>query len=291
MKDQDYLQRFIFEQLGLRGEWVRLQQSWLDSRQNLTISSSAVESLFGQALAASVLLSATIKYKGSLILQAQGQGALKAVVAQCTHDRKVRGWMRSEGAIAGSTLREMMGGGHLAITIESEISDPYQGIVGLDDESLAANLKTYFSQSEQLNTQLWLFADHQFAAGLLLQEVPDRKLSSEDWERVCMLAETITVEEIMQLDSEELLYRLFNEEQVRVYEPESIEFGCTCSREKTAATLLSLGQDELHSILAEKDIISVGCQFCGEHYEFDKVDVENLLQNPDAGLTTSPTKH
>ncbi len=291
MKEQDYLQRFIFEQLGLRGEWVRLHKSWEDCRRNLGFASSDVEALFGQAMAASVLLSATIKFNGSLILQAQGEGALKAVVAQCTHDKKIRGWVRNDKEVPKGNIQQMLGQGHLAITIESDIADPYQGIVSLDEKTLSENLQNYFTQSEQLNTRLWLFADKHFAAGLLLQEVPDRKLSPLDWERISILADTVTQEEMMTLDSEEMLYRLFNEEEVKVYDPEAVQFGCTCSRQKTASTLLALGRSELELILSEQDLISVGCQFCGEQFEFDKVDVENLLQNPDAGFPGSTSRH
>ncbi len=291
MKEQDCLRRFIFEELGVRGEWVRLQESWQQARQFQTPANEAVESQLGQALAAVVLLSATIKFKGSMILQVQGGGELKTLVAQATHERKIRGLIRSSNNVPVGSLKEMMGEGQLVLTVEPESSEPYQGIVPLEEDNLAAVLRTYFTQSEQLQTQLWLFANKTHAAGLFIQELPDQSHYKADWERIEMLAATVTEEEMMRFDSDELLYRLFNEEKVRLYEPEQIAFACRCSRQKISGTLLALGRHELETIFQERESIEVGCQFCGRQYGFDKVDIENLLrhQSTENGISGDST--
>lgn len=293
MKQQDCLRRFIFEQHGVRGEWVRLQTSLTEAKQYQRITDDAVGAQMGQALAAAVLLSATIKFKGAMIMQIQGGGELKALVAQASSDRKIRGLVRSADKVGGTNLREMVGeGGRLVLTVESENAEPYQGIVGIEADTLAEVLEVYFRRSEQLNTRLWLFADGNTAAGLMIQELPGEHKDPADWERLEMLAATVTAEEIFALDCEDLLYRLFHQEQVRIFEAEAVEFKCNCSRQKIAGTLAALGRSELHAILQEREDIEVDCQFCGAQYRFDKIDVENLLANPAAETETNPpTRH
>ena len=276
MKEQDCIRRFIFEQLGLRGEWVRLQKSWEKTKQHQLLPEPAQE-LLGQALTASVLLSETIKFKGALILQAQGNGPIKTLVTQTTHDRKIRGLVRCNDQVTEGDLSSLMGEGRLVITVEPERGEPYQGIVSLEGNSLSDAICTYFLQSEQLQTRVWLFANETHAAGLLIQELPGQKEYKEDWERVLALANTITKNEMLQLNSEEILYRLFNEEKVRLFEPETIEFSCTCSRNKIEKTLLAMGRSELEDILKERELIEVNCEFCSEYFCFDKIDIENLL--------------
>ncbi|MFW5443873.1 MAG: Hsp33 family molecular chaperone HslO [Methylococcaceae bacterium] len=289
MKEQDCLRRFLFEELGVRGEWVRLQTSWQQSKQYQQLSDGVQEHL-GQALATAVLLSATIKFDGTLILQAQGDGALKTLVAQCTHDRKIRGLARSEDNVAAGTLSEMMGDGRLVITVEPKQGEPYQGIVPLEGKQLADVITRYFLQSEQLETRVWLFANETHAAGLFIQELPAQEGYAADWERICALADTVTKQEMLMLDSDEMLFRLFNEEKVRLFEPESIEFECACSREKIETTLVSLGRNELQAILQEREVIDVDCDFCGANYRFDRVDVESLLSGQPVE-TLSSTRH
>ena len=278
MKDQDCLRRFLFEQLGVRGEWVRLQTSWQQAKQYQPLSAGVQEQL-GQALAAVVLLSATIKFDGAMILQAQGNGRLKALIAQATHDRKIRALARGETKIAAATLPEMMGEGRLVLTVEPTQGEPYQGVVSLAGEALADVITTYFLQSEQLETRVWLFANETHAAGLFIQELPVQENYEADWERITALANTVTKDEMLSLDCEEMLFRLFNEEKVRVFEPEPVEFECGCSEQKIETALLTLGKKELDAILLEKEVIAVNCEFCGQHYDFDKIDVENLLSN------------
>lgn len=276
MKEQDCLRRFLFEELGVRGEWVRLQDSFQAAKQYQAMPEAVVSS-FGQALAAVTLLSATIKFKGSMILQAQGEGALRALVAQATDERGIRGLVRCDDDLKASSFQQMMGKGRLVLTVESDISEPYQGVVSLTGEGLAGVLENYFQQSEQLATRLWLFANESQAVGLFLQELPVQEGYKADWERIEMLASTVTEEEMLDLDCEAMLYRLFNEEKVRVYEPEAVTFKCQCSREKITGTLKSLGREDLDEAFNEQGIIEVGCEFCGHQYHFNKSDVDTIL--------------
>ena len=276
MKEQDCFRRFLFEKLGVRGEWVRLQDSWQEAKKHQLLS-EAVQEQLGQALAAVVLLSATIKFDGSLILQAQGAGTLKTLVAQSTHDRKIRGLARCDDQMLVGNLSEMMGDGRLIITVEPKKGEPYQGIVSLAGDKLADVIISYFLQSEQLETRVWLFANETHAAGLFLQELPAEENYKADWERISILANTVTKDEMLGLDSEEILFRLFNEEKVRLFESEPVVFECSCSQKKIESTLLTLGREELEGILQELSSIDVGCDFCGKKYSFDEVDVKNML--------------
>jgi molecular chaperone Hsp33 len=289
MIDRDHLHRFLFEDAEIRGEWVQLNASWqaVLACHNYP---SAVQSQLGQALAATVLLSATIKFKGSFILQVQSGGPLKTLVTQATHHRTVRGLARWDGEIPQGSLLEIYGPGRLVLTIQTAGKEPYQGIVSLEGTNLAEALQTYFSHSEQLQTCLWLAADDQQAVGLFLQELPSRPGRDADWERIALLAGTVTAQEMLSLPSEELLYRLFNEERVRLFEPEPVSFRCDCSWKRIENTLIALGPKEIEAILEEQSTIEVDCEFCNRHYSFDQVDMEQLFTER-VRAPVPPTKH
>ncbi|WP_333874349.1 Hsp33 family molecular chaperone HslO [Methylobacter sp.] len=276
MIEQDLLRRFLFEELGVRGEWVKLTGSWQAAKLHQRGSENMQQQL-GQALAAVVMLSATVKFKGSMILQAQGDGDIKTLVAQATDQREIRGLVRGKENAAPGSLENMFGQGRLVLTIEMENGSPYQGIVPLQGNNLAVALQTYFEQSEQLKTRLWLIANATHAVGLLLQELPAQDHYEADWEHIEILANTITEQELLDLDCEQLLYRLFNQEKIRLFDAEPVVFNCACSRSNIERTLLAMGRTELEDILKERGIIEVSCEFCGEQYHFDGVDVENIL--------------
>lgn len=276
MIEQDFLRRFLFEEIGVRGEWVNLTTSWQAAKQHQH-GSAVVQQLLGQALVAVVMLSATIKFKGSMILQAQGDGDITTLVAQSSDERKIRGLVRTQDDVTAGSLESMFGQGRLVLTVDSGKAQPYQGVVPLQGANLATALEGYFEQSEQLNTRLWLFANDTHAAGLLLQELPAQQGEEADWQRIEMLANTITEAELLELDCETLLYRLFHEEKVRLFDAEPVAFECSCSRQRIERTLRAMGQDELASILEERGGVEVICEFCGEHYHFDAIDVETFL--------------
>lgn len=289
MMNTDRFQRFLFEEIGVRGELVRLDASWQAVLKRHPYP-PAVRSQLGQAIAATVLLSATIKFVGSLILQIQGRGPLSTLVAQATHRRTIRGLAHWRGEVPIGPLSRVFGDGRLVLTIQREGLDPYQGIVALEGDQLASALQRYFSQSEQLPTRLWLVADNARAAGLLLQKLPRSEPVEEDWGRLVLLADTICEGELLRLPFEDLLYRLFHEETVRLYEPEPVTFRCGCSRQRIETMLLALGRREVENILAEQKAVEVDCEFCNKHYRFDAVDVGMLFAD-DFRTPVSPTQH
>lgn len=289
MKEQDCLRRFIFEDLGVRGNWVKLGESWRQSKEHQQAGNLIVDQL-GQALAAVSMLSATIKFKGSMILQVQGNGAIRTLVAQSTDEHKIRGLVRCNAPVESDSKQELFGEGHMILTIEREEGMPYQGVVSMAGRNFSEALEAYFTQSEQLNTRVWLVADHDRVAGLLLQELPVQKSYKEDWQRIEMLAQTLTEKELLELDCEQLLYRLFNQEKVRVFDAEPVEFKCSCSRNRIESTLRSIGRAELEEVLEEHGFIEVNCEFCGREFRFDRVDIESLLTQS-AVVNETDTRH
>jgi molecular chaperone Hsp33 len=285
----DFIQRFHFSDSPVRGELVQLGSS-VEEVLDRHAYPERVAGLLAEAMAAAVLLTSTLKFKGSLILQARGNGPLQTLMVECNHQRELRGiaglsddWSED---MAGLTLAQLFGDdGQLAITIDPEEGQRYQGIVPLDGATLAQCLEHYFVQSEQLPTRLWLAAEDENAAGLLLQVLPghDQGSDSDVWPRLCQLTDTVTAEELLDLPASQLLYRLYHEETVQLYESETVSFRCSCSRERTERVLLSLGEEELRGIIADQGAIEVACQFCNQEYRFDPVDVEQLLRGGAAG--------
>ena len=279
--DDDYLYRFVFEQFGVRGEFVCLGSSWQAVRERHDYP-PLVEQQLGKALTSVLLLSGTIKFKGSLILQLQGDGKIQALVAQATEQRTLRGMARFDAALKAEQQipdNELLGQARLVLTTEAPSGERYQGIVPVDGGDVASAVEGYFVQSEQLPTRLWLAADAGHAAGLFLQRLPQTPDDDEHWERVCVLADTIRDEELLNLDAQEVLRRLFHEEDLRLYEPEPVSFRCSCSRERVGATLASLGEGEVAQMLDEMGSIEVNCEFCAANYIFDTVDAAALFAN------------
>ncbi len=294
MPSNDLLNRFIFDDCDIRGELVTLGESY---REILTHNKypAAIQRLLGEFLAAVGLLSSTLKFDGMIILQARGDGAISTIMAECNHHNNIRGIVRlkedaelsAQQAQTGS-LQELLGNGVLVITIEPKRAENfggklerYQGIVPLEKETLAGCLEDYFQQSEQLATRLWFAADDQHASGFLIQALPQQLKTNDEnrdhWETIEALADTISSEELLNLDHEQILYRLFHEQPVRVFDPTQVKFACSCSRERSESALLALGKTEVEELLVEKGSIDIDCQFCNQHYHFSPEDVRKLL--------------
>jgi molecular chaperone Hsp33 len=278
MASRDQFQRFIFEDSQVRGAWVQLGESYREIGSNAPYPDS-VRELLGEALVASVLMSSTLKFEGTLSLQAQGEGPLSTLMAECSHDRHIRGLARfDEQAISEESFDTLLGDGRMAITIAPDKGNRYQGVVPREQDSLAGCLEDYFLRSEQIPTSLFLFADEQGAAGLLIQRLPGATDKDDDlWNRVNHLASTVEAAELLELDSQTVLHRLFHEETVRLFEPEPVRFRCSCSRERTLGALEAIGKDECYSILEEQGTIEMDCQFCHTHYRFDRNDIDHLF--------------
>ncbi len=278
MKNPDTLSRFVFEDLGVRGQVVKLKDSWNAATEDRSYPNT-IKEVFGHALSAVVLLSSTLKFKGSLIMQAQGNGAIKILVAQSSHLREIKGLARWDEEVKTNNLQSIFGEGKLVMTIKTDHSEPYQGVVPLVGNSLSEAIENYFSKSEQLRTRLWLFANERMAGGLLLQQLPAQDRSDDDWERVEMLADTLTKSELLYLSTEEIITRLFHEEKIRLFEPEPVVFRCHCSAEKIESTLVALDEQTLKEIYESQETLSVHCEFCNQEYKFDKVDLGLLLKD------------
>jgi len=305
MADQDQLHRFIFENTSVRGEYVHLDSTFQAALSRHDYP-PIVANVLGQAMAATVLLGATVKFEGSLILQLQGKGPMTLLVVQLFSNGSLRGLANWNDIQLPDTdhLSTLFGSGHLAITIEASIDvrnqksgrkkgERYQGIVELGDGNIAKALEGYFRQSEQLDTRLWLSVNDEHAAGLLVQAMPSSQPQhlgndQESWNRISILSDTITNEEMIGLPFRELVHRLYHEEDVRVFEPEIIVFRCTCSRARIEELLRSLGVDEVTDILQETNKVDVDCEYCKQHYSFDAIDVEKLFLkeiSPDVSRT------
>jgi molecular chaperone Hsp33 len=284
----DSILRFIFDATDIRGEWVQLDQSY---REALTHHHypPAVRRLTGEFLAAVSLLGATLKFDGSIILQARSDGEIPLIMAEANSRQELRAIVHGAEQAVSEDFLGLLGAGTLSITIDPTGGQRYQGIVPLDGDSLAACLESYFRQSEQLPTRIWLAADGARAGGLFLQELPSTGAVEEraaQWQHLNALAATVTAEELMQLPGEVLLHRLFHQEQMRVLRREAVQFRCSCSRSRTENMLISLGRDELEQILAEEGEIAVNCEFCNQLYRFEPAEIAALFEP--AG---SPPKH
>ena len=285
------MHRFVFEHYPIRGHLVHLDAAWQALTEHRDYPAD-IRDLLGEAVAASLLLAATIKFDGVLSLQLQGDGFVHLLLAQCTSGLGVRGLARyqedAERAVAPTAeLAELIGAGNLTVTLETdEGAQRYQGIVPITGERLAESLQGYFENSEQLPTRLWLYADAQGASGMLLQRLPgDGRGGSpaadaevdDAWRRVQLIADTLTPEELSTLADREILRRLFNEDDLRLFDPSPVYFRCRCSRERVAGMLQGLGETETRAIIAERGQVEVRCDFCNRAYVFDAVDVARLF--------------
>lgn len=308
----------MFEGLPVRGMLVRLTDGWqeiLRRRREAGGYPAAVTELLGEMTAAATLMQANIKFNGALILQIQGDGPVKLAVAEVQPDLTLRATANVQGEVAGdaplSHMVNVNNQGRCAITLDPKErlpgQQPYQGVVPLFGdrreklEKLSEVIEHYMLQSEQLDTRLVLAANDKVAAGLLIQRLPmqgeanlagsgvirrdeDEIGLNEDYNRIAILAASLKREELLELDAETILHRLFWEEDVRRFDPligdEGPRFACSCSRERVGHMLRSLGRDEVESIIAEQGQVEVGCDFCGAQYRFDPVDAAQIFLQP-----------
>jgi molecular chaperone Hsp33 len=288
----DRLQRFMLRGAAVRGEIVSLDSAWSEIVQRHDLPSSVRDRL-GELAAAALLLSATLKFDGKLILQIHGDGPVTLFVVECDVSGSFRATVKlREGASIApdadlAALVNAHGRGRFVVTLDPSGKSPnrqaYQSIVPFEGRSVAAVLERYMQRSEQIPTRLWLAADGRRAAGLLLQQLPaegghdavveDGELADADgWNRLGKLAETLGQREMLDLTSNNVLKRLFWQEHLHAFDERSCRFSCSCSREKVSAMLKMLGKGEIDQILAERSDVEVHCDFCNRPYVFDAVD-------------------
>jgi molecular chaperone Hsp33 len=275
----DSLRRFLFEHASIRGEIVRLDATWQSVIERHEYP-PVLRDLMGELCAATVLLAATLKLQGSMVLQIHGKGAVKLLVVECSGDMELRATAKWEGDLSGGTLQDLVGDGRFVITLDpKDGNQAYQGIVALEGESIAEILQNYMTRSEQLETRLWLAADGKHAAGMLLQKLPEKGGLQDDdpWDRAVLIAGTLKSEELLNVPANELVHLLYHEEDIRLFESQSVVFRCSCSRENVARMLRMLGREEVNSIIAERGDVEVHCEFCNQRYVFDRVDADAVF--------------
>lgn len=279
--NRDQLHPFIFEHSAVRGNCAQIDQSFATALQHQPLP-PALKKVIGELAVATTLLTSTLKMEGKLILQLQSQGALQLLVVECTSGLDIRATAKTRGELVGSHLPDWIEAGQLVITLMPGEGEPYQGIVPLEGDSIATMLENYMLRSQQIDTRLWLCAEGDQAAGLLLQKLPQVADSDADcWNRVQHLAGTVTDHELMSLDTERLLQTLFAEEQVRLFEGREIRAFCSCSATSVTNMLQMLGLAEVRSILDEQGSVQINCDFCNKHYVVDEEEAMALFDDAD----------
>jgi molecular chaperone Hsp33 len=284
----DVLQRFVFERAGVRGELVRLEETWKELRRRREYP-DAVRDVLGELTAASVLLAATLKIEGgALVLQVQGGRPVDLLVVECQADLSLRAMARWDGGLPAlgprPTLRDLASGGRCALTIDPGLGrTAYQGVVPLEGGTTAQVLERYMARSEQIGTLFVLAANAERAAGLLLQKLPETggrpgpDADPDLWNRAAHLAATLTRSELLELQERDILRRLFHDEDLRLFETVPVRFACRCSRERVRGLIRMVGAEEVRQALAERPELHVTCEFCGEGYAFSRGEAERAL--------------
>jgi len=279
----DQLQRFIFDDYQIRGEIARAHNSFNEIIKKHDYSPE-VANIVGELLIATSLLTATLKFAGKIAVQLQGDGPLNLAVINANQDQELRGTARIAGETQGLSFKQLIGKGHLMITVTPDNGERYQGIVELSKDSLSECLEDYFAQSEQLPTRIILHAssaDKPQAAGLLLQTLPAvHEDHNEQFQHVSALASTVKEEELYTLENEELLHRLYHQETVRLFDATPITFKCSCSQERCLSSLASIAPEEILEMLKEKGAIDMRCEYCATDYHFEVDDLKILLTDP-----------
>jgi molecular chaperone Hsp33 len=295
---RDEVRRFIVENRPVRGHWVRLEGAWRELRAHRDYP-QPVRDLLGQAVAASVLLAATLKFRGQLTLQLQGNGAVSLLVAQCTHDFRLRAVARFDASAisalaghgagdtshpAGGVFRRLVGSeGRFAVTVEAdERNARYQGIVPLSGDSLAGSLEAYFAASEQLPTRVLLAADGDRGGGVLVQKLPEGAATDDSemreiWEQAKRGIARLSANDLLQRPVEELLGRGFADHDMRLFRGAPVQFECRCSQGRVTSLLRALGPEEVRDVLREQGSVTVTCEFCHRPYRFEEGDVQALF--------------
>ena len=280
---QDSSLRFLFDDADIRGECVVLNDAFNEVTAAHCYSDS-INQLLGEFAAAAVLISNNLKYQGKIVLQARASGPLELVMMECTSDLQIRGIARGNLKAEAAAPLALLADGQLAITIEREGGQNYQGIVALESDTLAGALQNYFLQSEQLHTRFWLTVQQGRAAGMMLQQLPaqlqqEPTARQDQWDTVCILAETVTPNELVELAPSVMLHRLFHEMPVRIFDAVNVVFGCSCSRERSLNALSLLPEAELVELLTEQGAITMHCDMCGNDYRFVQSDIPMLAEN------------
>jgi molecular chaperone Hsp33 len=273
------INRFLFKDLDIRGQHLSLIDTWQDMIQNRGYS-VPVRQLFGELSALAIFLANGIKHEGKLTLQVQGSGIVSLLLVEVTSDLKIRGMVRSDSTIEeGGSLDKILGEGQIVATLyNSQTDHSFQSLVPINQKGLIATFEDYFFQSEQLESRLWVSSTQESLCAMLLQKMPEAdQHDSEGWHRVGTLSDTITENELNNLDAESLLHRLFHEETLQLFNADWVDYECEQNKERFEKIIYDLGEQDARDLLKERGEIAIHNEICNEHLFFDEQDVDRIF--------------
>ncbi len=278
MSAKDAVIPFVFESLPVRGALVQLERTWQRMQRDHDYADPVAEVL-GHSAAATALIAQSLKFDGTITFQINSEGPLAMLVMQSTDYLDLRGMASADDVEGGTAFADLVTGARCAVTVDSGAMErPYQGIVEISSESLAASLENYFAQSVQVPSHVQLAQDSSRCGGILLQQMPDESPTLEDdWRRLGFLAKTLRAEDLADGASYELLHKLFAEDDVRAFKPREARFRCRCTQQKVEEVLRLLGEEETRSACEEQGKVEVTCEYCGRLRTFDAVDVTRVF--------------
>ena len=271
----DHVVPFVFESIPVRGEIIHLARSWRRMLRDHDYA-AAIQETLGHAAAATGLIAQSLKFDGAVTMQIQGAGDLRMLVMQCTSKLELRGMATPGPDVTATSFEGLMSNAHCAITVDAG-ERPYQGIVEVNQDSLAASLENYFERSVQVPSHVVLACNDEMAGGLLLQQMPGQAIDADDWNRLGFLAATLTTADFSDVSGLDLIRKLFNEDDVRVFEEKPVVFRCRCTQRRAEDVLRMLGPEETSAALKEEGTIRIRCEYCGRRREFDEVDISRLF--------------
>jgi len=279
MKDQ--LNRYLFDNVHVRGELVQVSNTYKEiiACHNYP---APVNHLLGELLAATAMMTALLKFEGDIAVQIQGEGPVPMLVVNGNDKQELRAVANVTGDVTTTNLSELFTKGYMVITITPTQGERYQGIVGLDKDTIGGCLEAYFEQSEQLKTHFWLRSNDEHAAGMMIQALPEESINQDDeYDNLRQLSATIKDEELFSLEPNVILNRLYHQEEVRIFDPQALSFKCTCSLDRSGNAIVSIGREEAESIIAEQGAITMQCDYCNTVYKFDNNDIAYLFNDPE----------
>ena len=281
--DQDAVRKYLCDDApDARLMTVKLGQSTDDMLDHQQMP-APIKALCAELVAATCVLAHMLKFDGEMIIQIKSAGPVTMMVAECSSEGRIRATAQWDDIDHYTTFSELIGKGYMAVTVDPKHGERYQGVIPLESGSIEGCINHYFDSSEQLDTKLWLSSDATTVAGLLIQRIPDEGGShpstASNWETLSTLAATVTKEELATEAGPLLIYKLFHELSPRSFDPFSIRFGCSCTRERSSRAIRALGETEVKQLFAEQPSVTVDCHFCGRVYQYDQADLEWLLSD------------
>jgi molecular chaperone Hsp33 len=280
MHASDGLQRFIFENAEIRGEIARLEETYQCIIAQRPYP-EAVKLILGEAMVACLLLVGCIKFEGELNLQFEGSDVLPVMIVQCDHLLNVRAFARfAEGHSSSEYQQAFLNGKMMFMIKQNHQTDTYQSLIPITSTSMSQNLMNFFAMSEQVATQVHIAINKNRVAGFLLQLLPGQDTVQRElfWEYATVIGKSISDDELLNLDNQTILHRLYHEIDIRLLLEKEAIFQCRCSVEKMKKLIKMLGENDVNDLLKESGQVEITCDFCNQHYLFDSIDVAMIFR-------------